>query len=104
MKKVIQSISGIAVGIFVSFAIPFLGCMTMTYYMYSAEVSIHPLWISVPSCIVALYVVALCIRMREILLKYNHAEAVFQRIIIGLFVLPVLGAMIIWYGNDITSW
>ena len=100
MKKIIQTISGIALGLFVAVAVFFIGQMIAAQLLFWADASVHPMWISAPSGILAFVVVLLCLRLRENLLGFDRAEAWSQRVIIGLFVLPVLGAITLWCGTE----
>jgi len=100
VKKIIQTISGIALGIFLSVGVFFLGQMVAAQIFFWADASVHPMWISYPSGVIAFVVVLLCLRLRENLLRFDRGEAWSQRVIIGFFVLPVLGAITWWCGTD----
>jgi hypothetical protein len=100
MKKIIQTISGIALGLFMSVGVFFLGQMVAAQLLFWADASVHPMWISAPSGVLALIVVALCLKLRENLLGFDRAEAWSQRVVIGLFVLPALGGITLWCGTE----
>ena len=78
----------------------FLGQMVAAQLLFWADASVHPMWISAPSGVIALCVVALCLKLRENLLGFDRTETWSQRVIIGLFVLPVLGTVIMWCGTE----
>jgi hypothetical protein len=100
MKKIIQTISGIALGLLVSVAVFFIGQMIATQIFFWADAGVHPMWVSAPSAVLAFFVMAFCLRLREYLLRFDRVEAWTQRVIIGLFVLPVLGAITWWCGTE----
>lgn len=95
-----QTISGIALGLFVSVAIFCVSTMIAARLLFWVDASVHPMWISAPSGVAGLIAVTLCLKLRENILGFERAEAWSQRVIVALFVIPVQGAITWWCGTE----